>query len=88
METKSAQINMRVPPSVRDIIDYAANISNIERSTFIQQAALREAQAILANRRDFLLEESAFEAFEKALDEPAKTNKALEGLFKRGSPWS
>ncbi|GEM80833.1 type II toxin-antitoxin system TacA family antitoxin [Vibrio superstes] len=87
MATKSAPINMRVLPSVRDVIDAAANIQKVDRTVFIQQAALNEAQKILADQKDFKLEQEAFDAFEKALDEPAKTLDGIRELFERKSPW-
>jgi uncharacterized protein (DUF1778 family) len=43
MATKTAPINMRVLPSVRDIIDAAASLKKVDRTVFIQQAALNEA---------------------------------------------
>lgn len=87
MATKSAAINMRVFPSVRDVIDAAANLQNVDRTVFIQQAALNEAQNVLANQKDFKLEQKAFEAFEKALEEPPQLIEGIQDLFHRKSPW-
>ena len=87
METKSAPINMRVFPSVRDIIDAAAKVQNLERSTFIQQAALGEAQSGLANQRDFFLDEQAFKAFDTALDASPKVDEGMKDLLSRKAPW-
>ncbi|MGR5409088.1 type II toxin-antitoxin system TacA family antitoxin [Vibrio alfacsensis] len=87
MATKSAAINMRVFPSVRDVIDAAANLQNVDRTVFIQQAALNEAQNVLANQKDFKLEQKAFEAFEKALEEPPQILEGIQDLFQRKSPW-
>ncbi|MEZ9705209.1 DUF1778 domain-containing protein [Vibrio breoganii] len=87
MATKSAAINMRVFPSVRDVIDAAATLQNVDRTVFIQQAALNEAHKVLADQKDFKLEETAFEAFENALNEPPQTLEGIKDLFKRKSPW-
>ena len=87
MATKSAAINMRVFPSVRDVIDAAANLQNVDRTVFIQQAALNEAQNVLANQKDFKLEQKAFEAFEKALEEPLPIHESIPDLSQRKSPW-
>jgi uncharacterized protein (DUF1778 family) len=78
---------MRVFPSVRDVIDAAANLQNVDRTVFIQQAALNEAQNVLANQKDFKLEQKAFEAFEKALEEPPQILEGIQDLFQRKSPW-
>ena len=87
MATKSAHINMRVEPSVRNIIDAAANLLQVDRTVFIQRAALREAQGVIANQRDYMLDSKAFEAFDRALAEPAAINQGMSDLFERKSPW-
>lgn len=87
MTTKSASINMRVFPSVREVIDAAANLQNVDRTVFIQQAALNEAQKVLADQKDFKLEQKAFEAFEIALEEPPQVLEGIQDLFRRKSPW-
>ncbi|MFA0053648.1 MULTISPECIES: DUF1778 domain-containing protein [Vibrio] len=87
MATKSAPINMRVFPSVRDVIDAAANLQKVDRTVFIQQAALNEAQKVLTDQKDFKLEQDAFEAFEKAFDESPQVLEGIHALFKRKAPW-
>lgn len=87
MATKTAPINMRVEPSVRNIIDTAANLLKMDRSVFIQQAALYEARQVIALQRDFVLNEKAFAAFEQALDAEPTVNKGMLELMNRKSPW-
>ncbi|MGL1956399.1 MAG: DUF1778 domain-containing protein [Colwellia sp.] len=87
MATKTAPINMRVEPSVRNIIDAAAGFLKLDRSVFIQQAALSQAHKVIANQRDFILDDKAFKAFEQALDAEAKINKGMANLLNRKSPW-
>lgn len=87
MATKTAPINMRVLPSVRDIIDAAANLKKVDRTVFIQQAALNEAHNILAEQRDFALEEKAFAAFNDELSATPKKLAGMQDLFGRKAPW-
>jgi uncharacterized protein (DUF1778 family) len=87
MATKTAPINMRVEPSVRNIIDAAASLLKIDRTVFIQQAALSEAHEVISNQRDFILNDKAFEAFEQALSLPAASNSGMNELLERKSPW-
>ncbi len=87
MATKTSPINMRVEPSVRNIIDAAASILKIDRTVFIQQAALSEAHKVIANQRDFILNEKAFEAFEQKLNAAPAENKGMTDLLSRKSPW-
>ncbi|EIW90047.1 hypothetical protein AGRI_02635 [Alishewanella agri BL06] len=87
MTTKTASINMRVQPSVRDIIDAAASLKKVDRTVFIQQAALNEAHSILAEQRDFALEAKAFEAFDNELRAEPQTLEGMKDLFNRRAPW-
>lgn len=87
MATKTAPINMRVEPSVRDIIDAAANLMKLDRTVFIQQAALAEAHEVISNQRDFILAEKAYDAFEQALNAEPIKDKGMNDLLNRKSPW-
>lgn len=87
MANKTAPINMRVEPSVRTLIDAAANLLKVDRSVFIQQAALAEAHKVIAAQRDFTLDEQAFLAFEQALDAEPTTNANMVELLARKAPW-
>ena len=87
MATKTAPINMRVLPSVRDIIDAAAHLKKMDRTLFIQQAALNEAHSVLTEQRNFFLEEKAFEAFDLALSAEPQALESMKDLFNRKAPW-
>lgn len=87
MAIKTAPINMRVEPSVRNIIDTAASLLKVDRSVFIQQAALSEAREVISAQRDFTLDEKAFAAFEQALDAEPSVNEGMVELLNRKSPW-
>jgi hypothetical protein len=47
----------------------------------------RKAEHVMCDRRFFVLEEKAFDAFEAALDTPLKDNKAVQRLLAARSPW-
>lgn len=87
MATKTSPINMRVEPSVRNIIDAAATLLKIDRTVFIQQAALSQARAVIASQRDFTLDDKGFEAFEQALNVDPYVNEGMVDLLNRKSPW-
>ena len=87
MATKTAPINMRVELSVRNTIDAAASLLKVDRTVFIQQAALAEAHKVIANQKDFSLEQAAFEAFENALNEEPVAKDSMVDLLNRKSPW-
>lgn len=87
MATKTAPINMRVLPAVRDVIDAAASLKKVDRTVFIQQAALNEAHNVLAEQRDFVLEAKAFAAFDNQLLAELQTLAGMKDLFSRKAPW-
>lgn len=54
---------------------------------FILEAACREAEHVLCDRRYFVLEEESFNAFEAAFDVPLNENKAVQKLLASKAPW-
>lgn len=87
MAIKTAAINMRVEPSVRNVIDTAANLLKIDRTVFIQQVALSQAYEVIANQRDFELDSKVFDAFEDALNKPPVVVDGMADLLTRKAPW-
>ena len=87
MATKTAPINIRVTPEVLNIIDAAASLLKVDRTVFIQQAALSEAYNVITSQRDFTLEDKVFEVFEQALTNDVDVNEAMVTLLNRESPW-
>ena len=51
------------------------------------EAACKEAQAVLLDRRYFGLDSKAFEAFAAMLDEPPAANPRLRRLLQEKAPW-
>ena len=85
--SKTAPINMRVEPSQRDLLNRAAELSNMDRSTFILNAACREAENVLLDQRLFIVSEETFNAFESALDAPIPNAEKLKALLTNPSRW-
>lgn len=85
--SKTAPINMRVEPSQRELLNKAAELLNMDRTTFILNAACREAENVLLDQRLFQLNEEQFDYFVKALDEPIPNIENLKKLLSTPSPW-
>jgi uncharacterized protein (DUF1778 family) len=83
-----APINMRVLPAQKTLISKAAEMLNMDRTTFILNAACREAENVLLDQRLFQLNPDEFDAFESALTAPPKPNAQLKKLFLESSPWT
>lgn len=85
---KDAAINMRVESSKRNLIDMAAKILGRDRTSFILDAACREAEDVILDKRMFFLDNSAFDAFERALENNSLgDNKCLQNLLNREKRW-
>jgi uncharacterized protein (DUF1778 family) len=84
---RTAPINLRVRPAQRDLIDRAAKLLDVPRTDFMLEAATRAAENVLLDQRLFVLDEAAYQAFEKALSEPVSANPALQRLLKTPAPW-
>ena len=53
----------------------------------VDNAACREAEAVLLDQRYFQLDEKAFKKFTAALDKPPAQNARLRKLFSAKAPW-
>jgi uncharacterized protein (DUF1778 family) len=69
------------------LIDKAAAAVNKNRSDFMLEAACREAENVLLDKRLFLLNDEQFAAFEAALQSPIASDTVIEKLLVRKSPW-
>ena len=65
-------MNLRLESEVDERIRWAAKASGVSTSAFVQQAASAAADAVLADRREFLLGDEDWERFVAELDRPAR----------------
>ena len=86
-QNRAAPINIRARPAQRNLIDKAAAMLNKNRSDFMLEAACREAENVLLDRRLFLVDEKTHQAFEALLDAPINDNPALRILLNSKAPW-
>ena len=84
--TKSL-INLRVTRHDRDLIDRAADALGKNRTEFMLDATRRAAEDALLDRRLFRLDPVRFDAFQSALDAPAKPSDALRKLMAAKALW-
>ncbi len=88
-EAREAPINIRAKISQRDLIDMAASLVSKTRTDFVLEAACREAQDILLDRRLFILDDKQYDAFLAELDAPITPERQarINDLMSRKSPW-
>ncbi len=86
---KPVAINMRVDSNKRNLIDMAAAMLGSDRTSFILDAACRHAEDVILDKRMFFIDNSAFDAFERALENnPIGDNKCLMTLLQRPKRWA
>lgn len=84
---KDAVVNLRMPISIRDLIDNAAELVGKTRTAFIIESSRKDAVDILLDQRLFRLSEKEFDAFSQALDEKPAANEKLKRLMMSAAPW-
>lgn len=85
--TRTKTINLRTDEARRALIDRAAEALGKDRTEFMLDAATREAQSVLLDRRLFEIDETVFERFVAALDARPIDNPRLRKLLARRAPW-
>jgi uncharacterized protein (DUF1778 family) len=80
-------INLRANRNQKALIDRAAEALGRSRSEFMLDAACREAESVLLDRRYFALSEEAFRRFVSVLDHSPKDNPRLRRLLQTKAPW-
>ncbi|MBX9914529.1 MAG: DUF1778 domain-containing protein [Pseudomonadaceae bacterium] len=87
--TKPVAINMRVDSSKRNLIDMAAAMLGSDRTSFIVDAACKHAEDVILDKRMFFIDNSAFDAFERALENNSLgDNQCLMNLMQRPKRWA
>jgi uncharacterized protein (DUF1778 family) len=84
---RDTTINLRTSESERTLIDRAAEALGKTRSEFMLEAARREAETVLLDRRYFTLDSEAFDRFMAILDKPPADNPRLKRLLATKAPW-
>jgi len=84
---RDATINLRLSAKVRDLIDSAAAISGTTRTDFVVESARQRAIDVMLDQRLLVLDAEAWEAFDRALEEPPPPNARLKRLMARKPPW-
>jgi uncharacterized protein (DUF1778 family) len=80
-------INLRVKPHTRSLIDRACAITDKTVTEFVLDAVCREAEDVLLDRRLFNLDATAYQVFVAALDAPTQRNPKLKKLLNRKPLW-
>lgn len=84
---KEHPLSMRLPDADIAIIDRAAGMRGRSRTDFVREAAVRAAEDVLMESTLVRMSPAGFNAFMKALAEPATAVPEMVELLKRPAPW-
>jgi uncharacterized protein (DUF1778 family) len=80
MKTKE-RWDFRVEPNADELVRQAAKVSHRSLTAFVVEAALGEAERIVADRTRFALDPHDWNRFEELLDRPVQHKPRLERLL-------
>jgi uncharacterized protein (DUF1778 family) len=86
-QIRDKQINVRATDEERAIIDYAASLVNKNRTDFIIERAVNEAQNIILDQRVFILDDSRYQAFIQQLEAPVQNAEGRKRLMDVKPEW-
>ena len=79
--SKTERIDVRASTLIKQMLQDAARASHKNVSEFLLDAGVTAAAQTLADRRQFVLEESKWQAFQEALDRPVQSKPRLKKLL-------
>ncbi len=85
--TRDKQINVRATVEERAVIDYAASLVNKNRTDFIIEKAVHEAQNIILDQRVFVLDDARYQTFIEQLEAPVKNVEGRQRLMDVKPAW-
>jgi len=80
--------DFRVATETDSLVRHAAETADRTLTDFVVDAAVVEAERVLADRTQFVLETEQWARFVELLDRPPQDNPGLEKLFSKPSAFS
>ena len=84
---RDKQINIRATDEERAVIDYAASLVNKNRTDFMIERAVQEAQNIILDQRVFVLDDARYQAFIRQLEAPVQNVEGRQRLMDVKPEW-
>ena len=85
MRQVSERWDFRVAPGTDSLVRRAAQLADRTLTEFVVDAAVLEAERVLADRTQFVLGREEWARFVEILDRPPRENPGLKKLFSRPS---
>ena len=84
-ETRKEKLDLRLTPSAKRTLQFAAFAAHRSVSEFVLESALARAEETLPDRRQFGLNADQWAKFQAALDAPPRAMPRLEKLLREPS---
>lgn len=84
-EKKTTRIDVRAKIRQKEYLIYAASLLDMDLTSFVLSSAVKEAEKVISENIEFLLEKEQWDAFCDALDQPPRTIPKLRKLFAKKS---
>lgn len=81
VSAKAERLHLRVDAEQKALLEAASRAAGASVSTFVLRAATEAAADVLADRRVFVLDESAWRVFDEALARPEQDVAGLRELL-------
>src|SRR5690606_18500525 len=80
--SKTERIDVRASTPVKQLLQEAARACHKNVSEFLLDAGVTAAAQTLADRRQFVLDDTQWQAFQEALDRPVQSKPRLKKLLR------
>ena len=80
--SKTERIDVRASTVIKQLLQDTARASHKNVSEFLLDAGVTAAAQTLADRRQFVLDETQWQAFQEALDRPVQNKTRLKPLLR------
>jgi uncharacterized protein (DUF1778 family) len=80
--SKTERIGVRASTMVKQLLQEAARVSHKSVSEFRLDAGVTAAAQTLADRRQFVLDDTQWQTFQEALDRPVQSKPQLKKLLR------
>ena len=85
--SKTERIDVRASSPVKQLLQEAARTCHKNVSEFLLDAGVTAAVQTLADRRQFVLDDSKWQAFQEVLDRPVQSKPRLKNLLREPGVW-
>jgi uncharacterized protein (DUF1778 family) len=80
--SKTERVDVRTSTPVKQLLQEAARACHKNVSEFLLEAGVTAAAQTLADRRQFILSDEQWQAFQEALDRPVQSKPRLKKLLR------